>query len=138
MSDFCEQYLDIVNASINFVRLKFAPSYRFTAFAGSYSVVLNEEQLCYLKMKYIGWAKFNLSQVTPLSSPKSIALTTWPRLASKNDVEEKIFGFVVSVLRKTEVPLTFRQLNSKLCHVFFERDILFQSLFSKRKARFIK
>ena len=45
MSDFWEHYLDIVNASINFVRLKVAPSHRFTAFAGSYSVVLDEEQL---------------------------------------------------------------------------------------------
>ena len=90
MSNFCEQCLDIVNASINFVRLKLAPSHRFTAFAESYSVVLDEEQLCYLKMKYIGWGKFNLSQVTPLSSPKSIAFTTWPQLTSNNDVEEKM------------------------------------------------
>ena len=73
---------------------------RFAAFAGSYSLVQNEEQFYYLKMKYIGWGKFNLSQVTSLSSPKSIALTTRPRLTYKNDVEEKMpcfrfhsFGF---------------------------------------------
>ena len=49
----------IVKAFLNCVLLKLVLSRKLGAFAESGSLVLNEQQLCYLKRKYIGWTIFN-------------------------------------------------------------------------------
>ena len=57
--------MHIVKAFLNCVLLKLVLSRKFSAFVGSCSLVLNEERLYYLKMKYIGWGIFTVRRALP-------------------------------------------------------------------------